>query len=198
MSTQRRKSRRRRPLQRRSQETVEVILRATAQILSHDGLEHLTTNGVAERAGVSVGSLYQYFPDKEALVAEVRRRYEEAFRERLVALTRELDGLPLGEAIARCVRALIAVHAEDPHLHNAVSSAGIGEAERHLMHQLAATWLEVRRDEVRRPNRAVAAAMAVDTAESLIHGIALRAPERLADARFADELTDLLSRYLVR
>lgn len=198
MPTQRRASQRRRPVQRRSHETAEIILRATTQILSRDGLEGLTTNRVAEKAGVSIGSLYQYFPDKEALVAEIRRHYEEAFRERLIALTRDLHGLPLGEAIAQCVRVLIAIHVEDPRLHNAVSAAGIDATERSLLDQLAATWLESRRTDVRRPNHMLAAAIALDAAESLIHGVALRTPELLANDAFADEITDLLVRYLAR
>jgi len=177
---------------------VELIIRATAQVLSRDGVDHLTTNRVAERAGVSVGSLYQYFPDKDALIAEVRRRYEETFRQRMLTLTGELDGLPLTDAIARVVRALIDIHAENPRLHNAVSAAGIDDRERRLLHQLAAAWLEARRDEVRRPNRSLAAATALDVAESLIHGVALRDPDRLADERFTEEVTDMLVRYLVR
>jgi hypothetical protein len=67
-----------------------------------------------------------------------------------------------------------------------------------LLHQLVATWLEVRRDDVRRPDRDLAAALALDAAESLIHGVALRSPERLGDQAFADEVTDLLVRYLAR
>src|SRR5215470_7076930 len=113
------------PLQRRARETVDVILRATSQILSREGLARVTTNRVAERAGVSIGSLYQYFPNKEALVAEVRRRYNEAFRERLIGLVGIVAALPLEQAVEHCVRALIAIHAEDPGLHNAVSAAGI-------------------------------------------------------------------------
>jgi AcrR family transcriptional regulator len=188
----------RRPLQRRSQETVEVLIRATTQILSREGSERLTTNRVAEKAGVSIGSLYQYFPDKEALLAEVRRRYNDAFRERLIALTGAIATLPLRDAVAGCVRAIIAIHRDDPRLHNAVSSAGIDDGERRLLHQLAASWLEARRDEVRPANRVLAAEVALDTVESLIHGIALRAPERLGDDDLAAEVTDLLVRYLAR
>jgi AcrR family transcriptional regulator len=176
---------------------VDVIVRATAQVLSREGPDRVTTNRVAARAGVSVGSLYQYFPNKEALVAEVRRRYDEGFRERLVDLIGALDVLPLNAAVERCLRALIAAHREDTGLHNAVSE-GITTAERRLLHQLTASWLEARRDEVRRPNRALAAAVALDVAEALIHGVALRAPERLADEEFAVEVTDLLVRYLAK
>ncbi|MCW5893453.1 MAG: TetR/AcrR family transcriptional regulator [bacterium] len=188
----------RRPHQRRARETVEVILRATAHILSRDGLGGLTTNRVAEKAGVSIGSLYQYFPDKEALVAEVRRRYDDAFRERMLALVGEAVTLPLAATIARGVRTLIALHAEDPGLHNAVSAGGLAETERRLLHQVAAGWLEAHRDEVRRPDRALAAAVALDVAEGIVHGVALRDPDRLARDDFAAEVIDLLVRYLVR
>src|SRR3546814_9174202 len=56
------------PRQERSKATVEAILIAATQVLIEDGYERATTARVAERAGVSVGSLYQYFPNKEALV----------------------------------------------------------------------------------------------------------------------------------
>jgi AcrR family transcriptional regulator len=71
---------RKRPRQERSRFTVEAILEAAADILVRDGYETLTTNRIADRAGVNVASLYQYFPGKEAIVAEVaaaasKRRY---------------------------------------------------------------------------------------------------------------------------
>jgi AcrR family transcriptional regulator len=125
MATKSRRKQKRRPLQQRSRDTVEVIIRATTQILSHDGLDRLTTNRVAERAGVSVGSLYQYFPDKQALVAEVHRRFDELFRQRLIDAMAAAGTLPLAEAVGRCVRTLIDLHADDPGLHNAVSAAGM-------------------------------------------------------------------------
>jgi AcrR family transcriptional regulator len=174
------------------------VLRATAQILSREGLGGVTTNRVAEKAGVSIGSLYQYFPNREALVAEVRRRYDEAFRDRLLALIGSIGTLPLAEAVERCVRALIALHAEDPGLHNAVSTAGVSDGERRLLHQLTASWLDARRDEIRRPDRALAAAMALDVAEALIHGVALRDPDQLGREEFAAEVTDLIVRYLAK
>jgi AcrR family transcriptional regulator len=198
MPTKRRSVQKRRPLQQRSRETIEVIVRATAQILSREGMARVTTNHVAEKAGVSVGSIYQYFPDKEALVAEVRRRYDEAFRERMLALVGSVATLPLADAIERCVRAMIAVHADDTGLHNAVSAAGIAEPERRLLHQVAASWLDAHRDEVRRPDRTLAAAVALDVVEGIIHGVALRDPARLVRDEFAVEVTDMLVRYLVR
>ncbi len=192
------KPQRRQARQQRAQDTVEVIVRATAQILSREGAARLTTNRVAERAGVSIGSLYQYFANKEALIAEVRRRYDDRFRERLIALAGAVATRSLHEAIAACVQTLIDVHRDDVHLHNAISAAGIGGDERRLFHQLATSWLDARRDEVRRPDRALAAVVALDAAEALIHGVALREPERLDAPAFAAEVTDLLVRYLAR
>lgn len=62
------------PKQKRSREMVESLIEATARCIVEDGLDALSTNRVAERAGVSVGSLYQYFPDKEALVSALLDR----------------------------------------------------------------------------------------------------------------------------
>ncbi|MCF4165940.1 TetR/AcrR family transcriptional regulator [Zavarzinia compransoris] len=63
-----------RPGQGRSRATVEAVLEATAQLLAETGYGALTTNHIAERAGVSIGSVYQYFPGKEAVVAQVVER----------------------------------------------------------------------------------------------------------------------------
>ncbi len=142
------------------------------------------------------GASYQYFPDKEALFAEVRRRQEDAFRQRLIAMTGETSGVSLEAAIARCVHTLIELHREDPGLHAAVSAEGVDDGERRLFRQLAASWLEARREEVRPRRRALTAEIAVDAAESLIHGASLRSPERLSDKAFANEVIDLLTRYL--
>ena len=65
---------RRIPRQARAAETVAAILEATAQVLEAGGLASFTTNAVAERAGVSIGTLYQYFSDKDALMAAIAER----------------------------------------------------------------------------------------------------------------------------
>lgn len=80
---------RKRPAQRRAQVTVEAILEATLQVLRREGVARFTTTRVAELAGVSVGTLYQYFPHKRALVAELVRQHMARIEVRLVAA---LDG----------------------------------------------------------------------------------------------------------
>jgi AcrR family transcriptional regulator len=77
---------RRSPKQPRAQATVEAILEAAFQVLEARGAAGLTTNHVAERAGVSIGTLYQYFADKEAILAAMGQRHAEALRERITSI----------------------------------------------------------------------------------------------------------------
>jgi AcrR family transcriptional regulator len=121
------KNQRRTPIQARSRATVEAILEAAARILRRDGAERLTTNHVAEAAGVSVGTLYGYFPDKSAIMLALARRLlrqgERALREALAADR----GLSPARAL---VRAVLRQHAEDKPFRRAVMSVHIGQGHR--------------------------------------------------------------------
>jgi AcrR family transcriptional regulator len=77
---------RRTPRQPRSEATVEAILEAAFQLLEQGGLDALTTNHIAERAGVSVGTLYQYFKGKQAILAALAQRRAAAARDRIADL----------------------------------------------------------------------------------------------------------------
>ncbi len=74
---------RRRPAQSRSQFTVDALFEATLHLLAEGGEETLTTNRIAERAGVSIGTLYQYFPTREAIVDAIVRRRRAAVIEQM-------------------------------------------------------------------------------------------------------------------
>jgi AcrR family transcriptional regulator len=74
MTSERLRNQRRSPRQARSRATWEAIVEAAAQILERDGADAFTTGSVAERAGVSIGTLYQYFPDKQAILAAAAKR----------------------------------------------------------------------------------------------------------------------------
>ena len=100
---------RRIPRQARATQTTEAILEGAAQILEVGGLPALTTNAVAERAGVSIGTLYQYFADKNAiLLALAKQQVGLGLAEIARALSGEIDPTPAGR-----VRAMVraAVHA---------------------------------------------------------------------------------------
>ena len=120
-----RPQRRRRPQQARSRITVEAIVEAAAQVLERDGYEALTTASVAERAGVSIGTLYQYFPDKAGVVgALVEGRLGEEVSAVRGAL-RDAERLPLAEAADRVVGAFVGLFAREPDRTAAVMHASL-------------------------------------------------------------------------
>ena len=97
--------------------TVEYVLEAAARILAEEGLAGFNTNAVARRAGVSVGSLYQYFPGKDAITAALILRSHEAIVAGLRRLVARSDGLSAREAIAAMVDMVIAAAPASPRLH---------------------------------------------------------------------------------
>lgn len=93
------------PLQDRSAATVAAILEAAARVLERRGLDALTTNRVAEAAGVSIGSLYQYFPNKDAIVAALIRAAHESLRDDIVAVV--ADAAPFEDRLDRLIAAAV-------------------------------------------------------------------------------------------
>ena len=105
------------PRQTRSAVTVNAILDATARILVERGYAATSTNAVAERAGVSVGSLYQYFPNKDALVAALHARHGAQMKAVIEsALARAMD-VDLDTGLAHLVDAAVEAHRIDADLH---------------------------------------------------------------------------------
>ena len=91
------------PRQQRSRQTVDAVLEAAAQVLEAGGLPAFNTNAVARRAGASIGSLYQYFPGKDAVMVALVRREAARFEHALGVALRETEGLPLAEAVDRLI-----------------------------------------------------------------------------------------------
>ncbi|PLQ00799.1 TetR/AcrR family transcriptional regulator [Cupriavidus pauculus] len=93
------------PRQARAGETVAAIVEAAAQVLEAGGVEGFNTNAVADRAGVSIGSLYQYFPGKDALTVALIQRETQRFRDDMAfALTRRGGRAALEYLLGACVR----------------------------------------------------------------------------------------------
>src|SRR6266481_6253125 len=103
--------------QERSRSTVDALLEATARVLVKEGYDHASTNKIADAAGVSIGSLYQYFPSKEALVAAVIERHSSGMLEIVRASAVRVALLPLEEAARELVGVMIEAHRVDPKLH---------------------------------------------------------------------------------
>jgi AcrR family transcriptional regulator len=107
---------RREPKQARARQTVEAVLEAAVRILKREGIDALTTNRIAEVAGVSIGSLYQYFPHKESIFEALHRRHIEEI-DRLIhaQLTRHASS-SLEILIRTMIEAMIEAHTIDPEL----------------------------------------------------------------------------------
>jgi len=96
---------RKRPRQARAAVTLDAIFEATVQVLLAEGLHRLTTTRVAERAGLSVGTLYQYFPHKQALLYALNERYLDIVAERVEQACRDRQGASTSEMVAGLVTA---------------------------------------------------------------------------------------------
>ncbi|WP_299812557.1 TetR/AcrR family transcriptional regulator [uncultured Roseibium sp.] len=110
---------RRQPKQLRSRMMVETIVEAAEQIFTETGYEQATTNQIAERAGISIGSLYQYFPNKDSLIFEVQKaHHDEQVRvvKSCIAGSRHLS---FRDAIKVVVLTSIENHSKSPKLHAA-------------------------------------------------------------------------------
>ncbi|NJP09964.1 MAG: TetR/AcrR family transcriptional regulator [Leptolyngbyaceae cyanobacterium RU_5_1] len=97
------------PQQDRSKVTVDAILTATTHILTAEGYAKASTNRIAELAGVSIGSLYQYFPNKEALAAALVERHTHEMVELVESKLGDLFNAPIQVALPELVRAAIAL-----------------------------------------------------------------------------------------
>jgi AcrR family transcriptional regulator len=193
------------PTQERSQLTVAALLKATAHILVKEGYESASTNRIAEAAGVSIGSLYQYFPSKEALVAAVVDRHMQEMLQLLRAVVDRVRKEPLEVATRELVRVMIDAHRVDPRLHRAlveqVPRVGRLENIRAIdreAYALIRAYLEAHRDELRIADLDVASFVCVATVEALTHAAVVNRPDVLADKSgvFADEVTRLVVGYL--
>ena len=192
--------------QKRSRATVAALLDATARVLTSEGYDRASTNRVAAIAGVSVGSLYQYFPNKEALVAALVARHNREMLDLLRDALKEVASLDLATAIAKLVRAAVDAHRVDPALHRVFDEqvprtgqlAKI-EALQGETFRLVRSYLEERRDEVSVRDLDSATSILVTTVEALTHQFVIHRPQAPARDRdrFIDEVTRLVVGYLM-
>lgn len=197
MTTRRPKRPVRQARQARAQSTVEALLDAGARILAEGGWPAFNTNAVAMRAGVSIGSLYEYFENKQAPVDAIADGHLAQGEALLAEGAARLGTITqTGELITALVEGSVMLHAHDPRLHRALSSevplspGGRERAERlrQGLTGLAAQWLASRVAEPR-----IAAQLRVDTTEAVVHRWWTEDDGRLVCAeRLADELRSML------
>jgi AcrR family transcriptional regulator len=105
------------PRQQRSRVTVDVIVEAATRVLARRGWARFTTNEIAAVAGVSVGSLYQYFPNKLAIAEAIRQRHLDEVLVALSGAGDDNEAIALDQRVARFADGVIAAHSVDEALH---------------------------------------------------------------------------------
>ena len=182
---------------------VDVIIEAAGRVLAEEGYAAANTNRIAERAGTSVGSLYQYFPNKDALVAAVQRRHHSEMGVIMEAAFAEAAGLPLKAAARRLVRAVLDAHLVDPDLHRSLSDivpASVNPETRASLHQgiqaQIRRWLECYQNELTVTDLKTAAFVLYHLVESVTHAAILERPDTPSPQQVEDELTATMVRYL--
>jgi AcrR family transcriptional regulator len=188
------------PQQDRSKVTVEAILIATAHILVESGYDTASTNRIAQRAGVSIGSLYQYFPNKEAIVTALRQQHVDEMLEVIEAAFHQFAAQPLERALYELVKACVAAHAINPALHRVLNEQvprlNQTSAEAKIT-TLLREFLQQRCDRIQGKNLELTLFILKQTVESLTETAVTEHPEFLQGGQLEGEITKLLLSYLV-
>lgn len=184
---------RKQPTQDRARATMDVILQAAAYILEYEGWTRFTTNRVAEKAGVNIASLYQYFPNKQALVEALRRIHVEQSRQAVIAASADAT-CPL----SAMVRAVLAAHRVSPALHRVFTE----ELPRQALSQGGECLDDPELTDLIRPHFGntpspdLAMFVARTAMHAVIHEAVCHHPEYLSHPQFESELVRLLRAYL--
>jgi AcrR family transcriptional regulator len=179
------------------------LLGATARILSRDGYDHASTNRIAEEAGVSPGSLYQYFPGKEALVAALIDRHRDRMNAVFVENVAAFADAPLADAVAGVVRATLKAQAADPELHRVlidqVPRVGrltqlLDDLDTHIAEVVRGALVR-RAAQLRVTDVEMAAFVVIHAVQTLSHRLLLLPSHRRE--RGIEEIIVMVTRYLV-
>jgi AcrR family transcriptional regulator len=203
-ATKPRTSPRKFPSQERSRATVDVLLRAAARVFQREGYAAATTNRIAAAAGVSVGSLYEYFPNKDAILAAIARAH---LAEGVALVVRMLADVgpeaPLDEQLRALFEAVLALHEENPRLHRVLFEEtplpSMLRRELEAGESALSTAVALRLEshpEVKVPDPAVSARLIVRVVESLAHGFVLDPTPAVSREQWVDESVALVTSYL--
>jgi AcrR family transcriptional regulator len=195
---------RKRPVQTRSQRTVDAVMKAAAQVFASRGYAGGTTNHIAERAGVSIGTLYEYFPNKDALLVALMEKHIREGEQVLQRAAAEMAGRTAGirDSVLHFVRAMVEFHAHERALHRVLfEESPLPRRVQHLLAELeqrvteqVETLIRGARD-VRVENPALTAAIVVQAVEGLTHKLVLHGEDEDVET-YVGEITRLVTSYL--
>ena len=193
---------RRVPMQERARQRVDGILDAAAHVFDEVGYEAATTNAIAARAGVSIGSIYQFFPNKSALLNALAARYRDEVRVLFQRMTGPgVERLPLRDSLGQLIDAVVQLHRTRPG-YRAMMQVARSTPERiagveqlnALFERRVSEILAVRAPRLSPEDREIAAGVAVHTVDALMLLAAKRSGT--SGARVVTQIKLLLERYL--
>jgi AcrR family transcriptional regulator len=193
------------PWQSRAHETMKAVLQAASELIAEYGYAFVTTNKIAERAGVSIGSLYQYFPNKTAIF--IRLLEEHIARVRPV-IERSLNEfadpeIPFRDAMHRMLVRLVEAHSVDSRLNRVLEEQmprpkRILDADRLEIEVYTSRVAEILRcrNDVYVSDPIIAAHLLVQTAHALVRWLVHMAPEGIDQMAYVDEASRFLVDYV--
>ena len=195
---------RKQPKQARAKATVAAILEAAAQLLVAEGFHNFSTNRIAEVAGVSVGSLYQYFPNKEAVIAAVVDAFADRQFETLANELVDFDAeAEIDAAVYKLIRSLMEAKRAEPELSKVLfeelPNVGQTDVLREWTNRavtIVRAAMDTRPEEIRPQNRDLAAFILVTACHGIIHATVIDRPELLENDELAHETAELVLRYM--
>lgn len=186
---------RRAPRQERSRQTVEVVLDAVERVLKKEGSANITTNRIAEAAGVSIGSVYQYFPDKQSIFAALHQRHVEQVSQVIERVVSDPRPQSLESRACTLLVALMDVHDADPRLHEIISEA-VPESAAGFRRALEATFERLLSMGERSPRHAQLSIVLPLLVDALVHGAVAKRPMNTPIDALKREATRAILAYL--
>lgn len=197
---------RKQPLQQRSRQTVTSILTAAAQVFTQRGYANTTTNHIALRAGVSIGSLYQYFPSKDAILMALAEQHVEKAFAAVLEEVRDKRDAPAPVLLRALVDALLRAHQKQPRLHRVIFEEAhlLDQSFRRRLEELDRRALDLAREiiharcaELAVDNAEMASFVVVHVLEGITHATVIHHPDVMSQPEFREELVRLLECYLL-
>lgn len=205
MAARKKKTPRKQPQQARAQSTVHAILEATVQVLEREGPDAATTTRIAEVAGVSVGTLYQYFSHRDAIFDALQEReFERAIGLMQNVLSDNNLARSPRDTVTACVQGMLGLYQASPGMHRILTMEGLRATKAHKLHSfdlrviaLIRHFLAATGTPIRKKNVDAAAFVAFQSVRATMLASLLETPAGFSDQTMVEELSDLLLRYLV-
>lgn len=195
---------RKKPGQDRSHQTWDIILEAAAQVFAKNGYERTSTNLIAERAGVSVGTIYEYFPNKDVLLNELQSQWNDTCWNHLASLPAPDPNLRLEESVRLMFQNWISIFQLNPILYAALlhelptrGNKWKADARLNERVQFVASELEPHADRFRNSNILLSCEIVIRGVQAYLDHLVVVDPNRLQSDELLDDLTAQFCGFLL-